>query len=159
MDIHELLAYCVGMKGLERVEGKKFDSWGKRVRKEIAKKNNPELYIVGSGDEFQKYGQYKKTIASVYHGPLEAIDLTQATGRGAGYLNVHLKTSRYAARFEDGIPLTDVSKGHIFTLREPYDEPIEFYLSSDEAVKALSNKGLQDSEISDMMKFLSEEKS
>ena len=159
MDIHGLLGYCVGMEGLERVEGIKFDSWGEIIQKGITKKNNPELYIVGFGDEFQKDGLYRETVASVCRGPLEKIDLTHATGRGAGYLDVHLKTSRYAARFVDGCPLKDISKGHTFTLREPYEEPVEFYLSSDKAVKALSNKGLQKSEISEMMDFLSEEES
>ncbi|MCK4555776.1 MAG: hypothetical protein KAT83_04160, partial [Candidatus Aenigmarchaeota archaeon] len=51
------------------------------------------------------------------------------------------------------------SGGHTFTLREPYDESIEFYLSSDDAVEALSNSGLQEGKISEMMGFLSEEES
>jgi len=154
MDIRKLLGYCAG-KGTERVEGPNLNGWAERVREGIEAKH-PELYVVRFGGKFIRDGTDQDAVAFVCRGPLGDIDLTQASENGGGYLHVNLQTSRYATLFVDGDVTPGTSGTHILTSYDPYEKPYEFYLSSDEAVEALSNSGLQDSKISEMMDSLSE---
>ncbi len=159
MDIRELLGYCVGKKGIERVEGPNLNDWAGLVREGIYTKNNPELYVVRFGGKFVRDGTDQDAAAFVCRGPLGDVDLTQASKEGAGSLHVILKSSRYATLFVDGDVTPGTSGTHVFTSRDPYEKPYEFYLSSDEAVEALSNSDLQEGKISEMMEFISEEES
>ena len=150
MNIRELLGYCAG-NGTERVEGLNLDGLADRVREGIYAKNNPELYVVRFGGKFVKDGTDQDAAAFVCRGPLGAVDLTQASKDGAGLLHVILKSSRYATLFVDGDVTPGTSGNHAFTSYDSYEKPYEFYLSSDEAVEALSNSGLQEGKISEMM--------
>ncbi len=156
MRIRELLGYCAGMGETERVEGSNLNGWADRVRKGIEEKH-PDLYIVGSGSELLKEGQYQKVVAHVCHGPLSYIDLTQASEEGIMSLSVVLKSSRYANLFADREIVSGTSGTHVFSSHKPYEGPYDYYLSSDDAVDALTAKDLSDDEISEMMMFVSEE--
>ena len=157
IDVRELIGYCVGKEGVKRVEGTNLAYLRGLVQKGIREKDKSELYIVSSGEEVQKDGRYQKVVASVCRGPLEGMDLTQASENGGGYLIVHLEKSRYATMFPDREITKGTSRGYTFDLHDPYEESIGFYLSFADAEGALLKYGLQDGEIADMMEFISEE--